>query len=291
MGHGVCYACAPFLAQAGVLGGVVTFAAIFGMARDGDFMRQLCRLGSIVKRVGVPGDLSVPLPWLSRQLLAPLGWMLDHRAAWLLPFHGWYPKTIARELLDQQLDGGLDQVTVGVSLTLAQWGAEGYFHDRIRRDYVEHFRQLRDVPLLVLAAEDDVLVSPEDARQAVDWADGVEDVTFRCFGADDGGHGWGHLDLILGDDAPRLVWPWVADWLDAHGSEARTALQLRPIPPSPRTAAVTSTDIRHEPTTTVAVASPGMRHERVKPVGRQAFRSGGEGDTVGGDPHRTGGGS
>ena len=222
MGGAICYACAPFLAEAGALSGVVTFAAIFGMARDGDFMHQLCRLGSIAHRLGVPGDVSVPLPWIARRLLMPLSKLLDHRAAWLLPFHGWYPGTISPELLDQQLGAGMDQVTVGVTLTLARWGVEGYFYDRMRGDYVEHFRQLRDVPVLVLAADDDLLVTPEDARQAVAWA-ASEDVTFRCFGADDGGHGWGHLDIILGDDAPRLVWPEVGAWLDARCPDARYA--------------------------------------------------------------------
>lgn len=217
LGGAVSYAVAPRLHEAGVLAGVVTIAAVFGFGTN-QFVRQLCRFGSNVARTEPPGNLSIPLHLLGKPLIAPFMGLLDHSATSALPFHGWYPGTVEEDVLRQNLEEGLDQVTLGVTLALAEWAIEGYFHARDGRDYVEAFQRVHDVPVLILAGEKDVLLTPRDAEAAVRFSRS-HDVTWRLFTEEHGGHGWGHLDIILGTDAPRFVWPEIETWL--HRIETR----------------------------------------------------------------------
>jgi hypothetical protein len=77
------------------------------------------------------------------------------------------------------------------------------------------------VPLLVIAGDPDHLMLPDDARVAYDLS-GSTDRTLRIFDDYTTGLHWGHLDLVVGTEAPRHVWPLLRDWMverDAHRSQ------------------------------------------------------------------------
>lgn len=211
LGGAVSYAVAPRLHRAGVLGGVVAIAALFGFGTNG-FVRQLCRVGWNFARTQPKLDFSVPLQLLGGRL-SPFLPALDRPWTGASPFHGWYPGTVEPDVLEHNVGEGLDQVSLGVVLALSEWAIEGYIRSRDGADYVAPFQQLTDVPVLVLTGAEDVLLTHQDAAQAVRWA-GSRDVTWRVFSFEHGGHGWGHLDIILGRDAPRYVWAEIATWLE-----------------------------------------------------------------------------
>jgi hypothetical protein len=99
-----------------------------------------------------------------------------------------------------------------VALAIGSWGRQGRVTDRRGIDFLKSFDEM-DRPLLIAAGSRDYLLPPSGAKPAFDNSQS-RDKTFRVFGPEDGHHHWGHVDLIMGRDAPAYVWPTVADWLD-----------------------------------------------------------------------------
>ena len=62
-----------------------------------------------------------------------------------------------------------------------------------------------DRPLLVVAGTHDTLAPPASVRPAYERSRS-SDKTFRAFPL-------GHIDLIVGREAPLTVWPLVQTWL------------------------------------------------------------------------------
>lgn len=81
--------------------------------------------------------------------------------------------------------------------------------------YAAAFEAL-DVPLLVIAGDRDGLAPREAVRPAYERS-GSSDKTFRAFAR-------GHIDLLVGREAPLTIWPLVLSWLNtrvrAHLSES-----------------------------------------------------------------------
>jgi hypothetical protein len=108
-----------------------------------------------------------------------------------------------------------EPASIGLTLDLARRARGGAFLDDRGGDLLAAFAALEDVPLLVIAGREDVLVCPEDARPAFDLSRS-RDRTWLCVDRSHGGVGWGHVDLLSGTHAPVHVWPVLRDWLAAH---------------------------------------------------------------------------
>jgi predicted alpha/beta hydrolase len=143
----------------------------------------------------------------------PSSWRVPHRAAqrWLLA-SGRNP-TLAHlsarmegpALRRLALDGTAD-LSAGLVRQIGQWHRAGHLCDRDNRfDDLEALRGRR-FPLLGIAAAEDHLC-PLDAAQAA--TDALETAEWSPLPA-----GWGHLDPILGDDAPTKVFPQIIQWLN-----------------------------------------------------------------------------
>ena len=70
--------------------------------------------------------------------------------------------------------------------------------------YAAAFEAL-ELPLLIIAGSADGLAPPEAVRPAYEHSDSP-DKTFRVFPR-------GHIDIIVGRDAPLTVWPLILGWL------------------------------------------------------------------------------
>jgi len=83
------------------------------------------------------------------------------------------------------------------------WARERRFggHDF---DYVERFEQM-DLPLLVVAGANDDLAPPASVRPGFVLSHS-RDKTYRVLPL-------GHIDLLVGRDAPLMTWPLVTKWL------------------------------------------------------------------------------
>ena len=212
LGGAVSYAAAPVLVEAGVLRGMAAVAAVFGMGRNG-FVRQLARIGDNFSHTEPPREFSFPLQWVTSKFVVPFQRLLDQKPLALSPFHGWYPGSTEPDVLDFALRNGMDQVTLGVTLALADWAIEGYFRSLDGVDYVGPFGSLRELPVFVVVGAQDVLLTPMDAEQAVLWGPG-QNVEYLLLDKEHGGTGWGHLDIIMGKHAPRYMWAPLANWLE-----------------------------------------------------------------------------
>jgi poly(3-hydroxyalkanoate) synthetase len=77
--------------------------------------------------------------------------------------------------------------------------------------YASSFEALQ-TPLLVIAGSKDGLAPPEAVRPAYARS-GSPDKTYRVFPR-------GHIDILVGRDAPLTVWPLVLSWLDRRATAA-----------------------------------------------------------------------
>jgi polyhydroxyalkanoate synthase subunit PhaC len=202
LGGAVSYAAATRTPMRGVVG----IGALFRFAQANRSLNALCRISNLLKGRQVLGGLSVRTR-LAGQLLGRLYGISDI-AGYAFPISGWAPGSIEPEILAERLERGFDWTSLHVWLDMARWGATGEF------EYEEAWRATQ-VPVLVISGDLDHLMPPEDARVAFDLAHGPDKTLLPLDPWTTGLH-WGHLDLILGKDAPRWVWAPIGAWLEAR---------------------------------------------------------------------------
>lgn len=197
--------------------GIVTISGLYDFARRNRFVRLLGHAARVLESFGVaPYLLPDPLPTdaVGRALeLSRLAW--DSPLAALSPLQAWCPGSIEAEVLRESIRRSFEPASLGLTLGLARMARGRAFEDASGRSYMTDFEARAEVPLLVMTGCSDPLVSAEDARGAYDRSRS-RDKTLRCFEACDGGPGWGHIDLLLGRNAPAHVWPAVGHWLRAR---------------------------------------------------------------------------
>lgn len=85
-----------------------------------------------------------------------------------------------------------------------------------RRDYRAELSRI-DVPTLFLAGPRDALSPPDAVKGTHDAFSAVADKSFViCSRAQGMAVNFGHFDLVIGNQAPKEVFPRVAAWLEAH---------------------------------------------------------------------------
>lgn len=125
-----------------------------------------------------------------------------------LPIRGWVPGGVEREVLDEYLAKTFEHTSIAVALDIFKAGSdEGFKSLDGMIDYSAAFEML-DRPLLVVAGTEDQLAPPDSVRPAFDRSK-AKDKTYRAWP-------FGHLDLIMGREATRTVWPLVRGWLGRH---------------------------------------------------------------------------
>lgn len=184
--------------------GVVGIGALYSFGRSNRMLGVLGRLTHSVREA----------PWMPRlQVRTRLAGALLSRlygvsdiAGYAFPISGWWPGSIEPEILQERLEQGFDWTSVRVWQEMARWAATGRF------EWDQAWAQA-DLPVLVLAGDEDHLMPPDDARVAFERS-GSSDKRFLIF--DDWSHQshWGHLDLVLGRLAPVHVWPEIDAWME-----------------------------------------------------------------------------
>ncbi len=148
---------------------------------------------------------------------APFTQLLDSRAWSASPVRFWHPGTMDRQRLKWWLRNGFAPAPLGVFRQLASSAGAGRFTSFDGRvDYLDRWqRQADPLPTLIVTPDRDAFISPGDARATFEQTPG-NDKEFQVIGESHGGHHWGHVDIIHGDDAPEYVWPVLLDWLQRH---------------------------------------------------------------------------
>lgn len=198
LGGAVIYGAATKAPMAGVVG----IAALYRFGQANWLMGLLART-SWENRAFILRHLTFrtrAIGWLLARLYA-----VSDVAGYTFPISGWWPGSVEPDLLHERLIHGFDWTSARVWLEMGRWAATGTF------DYDEAWAQT-DVPLLVLAGDEDHLMPPEDARAAYDRS-GSADKSLVVLNDYEHEVHWGHLDIVLGREAPRIVWPLVESWL------------------------------------------------------------------------------
>ncbi|MBW2460822.1 MAG: alpha/beta fold hydrolase [Deltaproteobacteria bacterium] len=124
---------------------------------------------------------------------------------WLSPIRPWTPGSVEDSVLDDYLSRAFDWSSLEIAFDIFRAGKDGVLAGRHgRSNYRAAFEHL-DRPLLVIAGTRDHLAPPESVRPACRGSRS-RDKTYRAFPM-------GHVDLIVGREAPKTVWPTVSEWL------------------------------------------------------------------------------
>ncbi len=210
LGGAVCYAVAPRVADR--LAGIITIAGLFKFGsnpmtrRLAEFLEQIGRLDPLVRRVGA----GIRTTFLGRVIAD--WWQQAEDLSWSFPMAGWVPGSTEPHVVQERLVRGFDWTGINILLTMMRWATEGNFRGELGHNYEDAFAAL-DIPLLVIAADRDRLLPPEDARPAYDLS-ASKDKTYKLFSPVREEVHWGHLDIVLGRKAPEYVWPYIGHWLE-----------------------------------------------------------------------------
>jgi polyhydroxyalkanoate synthase len=203
VGHSLGGAVGVGVATETALAGLVQLAGVYRFARHNRTLRALARATLLCEPLLTAAPVRVRTGWAG-ELLAKMYAVTDI-AGYGAPIAGWAPDSIERELLEERLALGFDWTSVEVWLQMSRWATGEPFR------YAEAFEKL-DLPLLVIAGDADPLVKIEDAKLCWERS-GSSDKELLVFDSFDHEVHWGHVDLILGKHAPRLVWPRISTWL------------------------------------------------------------------------------
>lgn len=184
--------------------GLVHLAGVWRFGAHNRTLRALARLTLRLEPQLMRAPVRMSTGWAGA-LLGQLYAVTDV-AGYGAPIAGWAPDSIERDLLEERLATGFDWTSVEVWLQMARWATGHPF------EYAAPFLAL-DRPLLVIAGDADPLVTPDDVRDLVD-ASRSSDKELWVYEPFEQAVHWGHVDLILGRYARKLVWPRIAQWLD-----------------------------------------------------------------------------
>jgi len=110
------------------------------------------------------------------------------------------------EVLDEYLHRAFDWSSLAIAFDILRAGRDGILRTKLgRTNFASAFEHL-DRPLLVIAGTKDALAPPASVRPAYERSRAA-DKSYRVFPL-------GHIDLIVGREAPLTVWPLVQAWLE-----------------------------------------------------------------------------
>jgi len=152
------------------------------------------------------GNPPIPIRFIGEQLRRHR-WFSDNPYL-PVPLRPWAPRSMEPEVLEENLKTAYEHTRMAIALGIVGPGMTGALksHDGLT-DYGLAF-ELTDKPLLVVAGTRDGLAPPESVKPAYERSRS-SDKTYREFPL-------GHIDMVLGRDAPSTVWPAVRTWLEAR---------------------------------------------------------------------------
>jgi pimeloyl-ACP methyl ester carboxylesterase len=122
-----------------------------------------------------------------------------------VPLRPWSPGSIEDEVLEEYLGRAFDWTTLQVAFDLVRSGPDRKLRARDGTDYGAAFERETALPLLLVAGRRDALAPPASVRPAYARS-ASRDKSFRVFPL-------GHVDLIVGREAPMTTWPLISGWL------------------------------------------------------------------------------
>ena len=200
LGGLVGYGSAPLLD--GGIRGIASIGSPYHFTRGSISLQAIGLVFEAMRRAGVP-HVKTPLP------LAPIGAIMRkmRRIAehpfYPIPIRGWHAGSLEPHVLDQHLRLAFDRAGIAELRNMFEWAAQKRFGGHAN-DYVERFEQM-DLPLLIVAGQNDDLAPPASVRPAFERSRS-KDKTYKTVPL-------GHIDLLVGRDAPLSTWPLISNWI------------------------------------------------------------------------------
>lgn len=204
LGGLISYAAAPLLADE--VAGITTLGSPYQFTRGSRFLSSMgsAMLG-LDRRLDL-GEVAVPLKAFGEAMR--LARVFVESPVFPLPIRGYAPKSLEPRILGEHMSLAMDIGSVAVMRAMFLRAAEARATGHrlgILYGYASAFESL-DRPILVVAGSKDGLAPPDAVRPAYERSSST-DKTYRVFPR-------GHIDLLVGRDAPVTVWPVLRQWLD-----------------------------------------------------------------------------
>jgi len=199
LGGLVAYASAPELA--GAAAGVVSIGSPYHFTRGSTALGALALFFRALNMAPLP-NASLPLEPVGLTMRSL--WRFAESPFYPLPVRGWHAGSCEPDVLEQHLRLAFDRAALAEMVDLFDWAAQRRFGGR-ESDYAERFERM-DLPLFVIAGANDDLAPPPSVRPAF-LRSGARDKTYRALPL-------GHIDLLVGRDAPKSTWSLVTSWLN-----------------------------------------------------------------------------
>jgi polyhydroxyalkanoate synthase subunit PhaC len=218
LGGIVSYATAPTLGDA--VGGVVTLGSPYLFTRGSWALALLGQLMLSVDRRMPLGQGALALERFGEALRLARAFI--ESPIFPLPIRGFVPGSMEPRVLTQHMSLAMDSGSIAVLrnmfLDAAASRQSGHRLGSLF-GYAERFEGL-DLPLLVIAGKLDDVAPPASVKPAYDFSRS-SDKTYREFPR-------GHLDIVVGRDAPLTIWPLIEAWLKTRvrRAEARSIERL-----------------------------------------------------------------
>jgi pimeloyl-ACP methyl ester carboxylesterase len=200
LGGLVSYAAAPSLA--GAVAGIVSIGSPYHFARGSLSLSAIAMMVHTLARAPFPvvnahvpvRAIGAAIRRLRRFAETPL---------YPIPWRGWHAGALEPHVLDEHLRLAFDAAGLGEMVEMFSWAKERRFGGE-ESHYVDAFEKM-DLPLLVVAGANDDLAPPASVRPGFERSNS-HDKTYQSLPL-------GHIDLLVGSDAPLMTWPLVTKWL------------------------------------------------------------------------------
>ena len=157
------------------------------------------------------------VPWLPSRRLAQLGSLapqLIHRSLGKIVAN---PDTMDSNHIRQLLRKAITDLPAPLLEQFAEWygGPPGFKRHDGLLDYYAQMSRIQ-VPMLIIAGTGDLLTPVEDLRSVYESIGSKDKSLLLCGKAQGFSADYGHVDLILGVNARREIYPHIADWIESH---------------------------------------------------------------------------
>lgn len=205
LGGTVIYAAIETLGNRVCASAVTLGSAMSASAKPG-FVKLLLKTDPLVKR----------LPCLPAKHFARLGAPLGR---WIVPLEDNFYYAIDNvdmKTMDIGMRNAVEDLSVKLFLQLHDWYKNNHFRSRDGTySYRDNLRKIK-APFLICAGSVDGMTPYPDVHFAFREISS-KDKKFQVFGRDHGCRTeYGHVDLILGKNAPREVFPAITEWFKSH---------------------------------------------------------------------------
>jgi alpha-beta hydrolase superfamily lysophospholipase len=198
LGGLVGYASAPHLE--GAVAGIVSIGSPYHFTRGSLTLGALTYFFRALALAPLP---NAPLPLAPVALTMRLMRRFAESPFYMLPLRGWHAGSLEPHVLEQHLALAFDRAAMAEMVDMFDWAVQRRFGGR-ESDYVERFEAM-DIPLLIVAGANDDLAPPASVRPGFTRSR-ARDKTYRVLPL-------GHIDLLVGRDAPLMTWSLVTRWL------------------------------------------------------------------------------